>query len=144
MRDLHNNLDFKRGISPAAAGTDNTAYNTQVLDMQGLDSAELVILTGTNTDTNATFSVAAKESDVNTFCGEETDVDDADMLGTEADAGFTFSDDNKVFKLGFRGHTGKRYRRVTITPVGNDSGNIYLAAVWVTSPTQTPTANPPV
>ena len=40
MRELHDNIDVKRGISPAAATTDNTPFVSQILDIQGLSSAE--------------------------------------------------------------------------------------------------------
>lgn len=142
LRDLHNNLDFKRGLSPVVAGTDNTAMVSQILDMQGLDGAEFVILTGVNTDADATFAVLPEEGD-NSALSDNTTVAAADLLGTAALAGFTFADDNKVFKIGFRA-SGKRYKRVTITPTGNNSGNIYVAGVWVTAPQIVPTPNPPV
>lgn len=141
LRDLHNNLDYKRGLSPVAAGTDNTAMVSQILDMQGLDGAEFVIITGVNTDADATFTVLAEESDASDLSGN-TAIDDADLIGTEVLASFTFADDNKVFKLGFR-NSGKRYKRVTVTPAGNGAGNIYVAGVWITAPQMVPTANPP-
>ena len=141
MRDIFNNLDFKRGNSPIAATTDNTAFVSQVLDMQGLSCAVLAILTGSLADADATFAVTAKESDTGSFGGEETVVAAADMLGTLALASFIFSDDNKVFKLGFR-EGAKRYKQVTITPA-NNSGNVFIAGLWVTAPIMTPSDNPP-
>lgn len=141
LRDLHNNLDFKRGLSPVAAGTDNTAYVSQILDMQNVAGAEFVILAGANTDADATFTVLAEEGDAANL-SDNTAVDDADLIGTEVLASFTYADDNKVFKLGFRA-SGKRFKRVTITPANNGAGNIYIAGVWVTSPLMVPTANPP-
>ena len=65
-----------------------------------------------------------------------------DLLGLETQAGFDFSADNKVFKLGFR-PSGKRYKRVTITSA-NNTGNAFVAGVWVTRPLFAPTPNPPV
>lgn len=141
LRDLHNNLDYKRGLSPVAAGTDNTPYVSQILDMQGLNGAEFVILSGANTDADVTFTVLAEEGEVANL-SDNTAVADADLIGTEVLASFTFADDNKVFKLGFRA-SGKRYKRVTITPANNGAGNIYIAGVWVTAPQLVPTANPP-
>jgi hypothetical protein len=140
LRDLHNNLDYKRGISPVAATTDNTAAVSQILDMQGLAGAEFVILTGTESDADATFAVTADESDASDLSGSNS-VDPTDLIGTVALASFTFSDDNKVFKLGFR-PSGKRYKRVTITP-SNNTGNFFVAGVWITQPLMLPTANPP-
>lgn len=129
MRDLHHNITPARGISPAAAGTDNTAIVSQINDRAGYDSVEFIILIGANTDTNATFAVKVEESDDAGFASPN-EVDDINLLGTEAAASFTAADDdNKVRKIGYVGN--KRYQRVTITPSGNDSGNIYVAGVWL-------------
>jgi hypothetical protein len=141
MRDLANFLDFKRGLSPKAAGTDNTAYVSEILDTKGLAGAVFAILLGANTDTNATFAVLVEDGD-DSGLSDNAAVDDAFLTGTEALAGFTATDDdNKVKKIGYVGP--KRYVRVTITPSGNDSGNIFIAGVWVTKPLDRPTANPP-
>ena len=140
MRDLLNGLDFKRGLSPVAATTDNTAYVSQILDMQGDDGAVFAILTGSLADADATFTVLAQEG-AQSNLSDATDVADDDLVGTEALAGFTFAGDDKVFKLGFR-PSGKRYKRVTITPA-NNSGNVFISGVWITSPLVMPSANPP-
>jgi hypothetical protein len=54
----------------------------------------------------------------------------ADCLGTLTTTGFGFADDNKAFKVGYRGI--KRYLKLTITPVGN-AGNAPLSAVAILS-----------
>lgn len=141
MRDLLDNLDFKRGLAPVAATTDNTAYVSQILDMQGLSGAVFAILTGVESDADATFTVLAEEGD-NSALSDNTTSLAADLNGTAALASFLFSDDNKCFKLGFLA-SGKRYKRVTITPA-NNTGNVFIAGVWVTKPLMRPTANPPV
>lgn len=142
MRDIHNHLDFKRGLSPVAAGTDNTAYVSQIVDLKGYDAAEFVILIGANTDTDATFAVLFEDGDAANL-SDHAAVADAYLAGLEATAGFTAADDdNKVRKIGYLGN--KRYARVTITPTGNDSGNIFIAGVWVLGfPSRQPTADPP-
>jgi hypothetical protein len=141
MKDLFNNLDFKRAIAPAAAITDNTAAVSQILDMQGLSGAVFAILTGLETDADATFTVLAEEGDQANL-SDNTTVGATDLLGTAALASFLFSDDNKMFKLGFQA-SGKRYKRVTITPA-NNTGNFFVAATWITRPLLRPSANPPV
>ncbi len=141
MRDLHNHIAPKRGLSPVAAGTDNTPYVSEIVDTLGFGSLEFIILTGTNTDADATFTTLFEEGDASNL-SDHAAVADADLLGTEALASFTYADDNKVFKIGYIGN--KRYCRVTITPSGNNSGNIYIAGVWILgNPTTAPTANPP-
>ena len=68
-------------------------------------------------------------------------VPDDQLIGLEAQASFLFSDDDKVFKIGYRGP--KRYARVTITPAAN-TGNAFVAGVWVLGhPRNRPTSNPP-
>jgi hypothetical protein len=140
MRELHDNINLKPGINPAAAATDNTAFVSQILDTQGLGSAEFAILTGSLADADATFAVTADEGDAANL-SDATSVDASNLLGTLALASFTFANDNSCFKLGFI-MGGKRYKRVTITP-SNNTGNAFVAGVWVTKPLLAPTVNPP-
>lgn len=138
MRDIMNGLDLKRAISPQAARTDNTAVVSTVADLKGYGGAMLAINIGANTDANATFAVLIEDSDDNsTFAA----VADEYLNGTEALAGFQYDDDNELRKVGYTGI--KRYLRATITPTGNDSGNIFVAAEWVLRPLRVPAANPP-
>ena len=140
-RDLHNNIHPVPAIVPVAARTDNTAIVSAIVDTAGYESVEFVLVTGTNTDANATFSVLFEDGD-DAALADNAAVDDTYLLGTEADAAFTFGDDNKCRKIGYVG--SKRYCRVTVTPSGNDSGNIFLAAVWLLGhPRHAPTTNPP-
>lgn len=141
MRDLTNNLDLKRGLSPVAAGTDNTAYVSQILDTKGLDGVMWATLIGANTDADATFAMLFEDGDASDL-SDHAAVDDAFLTGTEAKAGFQSDSDNQMRKIGYVGP--KRYVRVTITPSGNNSGNIYIAGCWITSPLDRPSANPPV
>lgn len=142
MKDLHNNIHVARGISPQAARTDNTAIVSQIIDRRGYESVEFLINIGTNTDTNATFSVLVEDGN-DSGLSDNAAVADSQLLGTEALAGFQYDDDNEVRKIGYIGD--KRYVRVTITPSGNDSGNIFVTGLWLLGhPTMAPTINPPV
>jgi hypothetical protein len=141
MRDLMNNLDLKRAISPQAARTDNTAIVSQIVDLNGYDGCMLAINIGANTDTNATFAVLIEDGETANLSDNQA-VDDAYLNGLESNAGFTAADDdNKLKKIGYCGI--KRYVRATITPTGNDSGNIFVSAEWVLRPLRRPAANPP-
>ncbi len=141
-RDLHNNIHVKRGLSPVAAGTDNTAYVSEIIDTAGYGSVEFLLAIGANTDANATFTVLVEDGN-NSALSDNAAVADEYLLGTEASASFAYNDDNEVRKIGYIGT--KRYVRVTVTPAGNDSGNIYMAGVWVLGhPVNMPTINPPV
>lgn len=140
MRDLFHNLDLKRGISPAILTNADTPFVSQILDTLGLRGAVFGLLIGALTDADATFVVLAEEGD-DAALGDNTAIADTNLLGTEALAAPLFSDDNKCFKLGVINN--KRYVRVTVTPSGNNSGDVNLAGVWITEPFDKPTANPP-
>jgi len=138
-KDLHNSINVKRVISPVSVA-DNTAQVGQVVDSKGFGSLEYIIETGSIADADATFAVLLEESDASG--SGYTSVADADLLGSEALAGFIFSDDNKVFKLGYKGI--KRYTRLTITPTGNASAALISAIAVLGAPDIAATINPPV
>lgn len=128
-KDIHNNLHFVPLITPVAARTDNTAIVSSIIDTAGFESVELVLVTGTNTDANATFAVLVEDGNDSDLGDDGAAVADAFLLGTEAGASFTFADDGECRKIGYVGN--KRYVRLTVTPTGNDSGNIFIAGVAV-------------
>jgi hypothetical protein len=140
MRDLHNNIHPRRGISPAAAVTDNTPFVSQINDAQGYQSVEFILLTGALADADATFTLLVEDGDAANL-SDAAAVDDKFLLGTEALASPNFASDDKVFKIGYVGP--KRYQRVTVTPAAN-TGNAFVAGVWINGhPLHAPTANPP-
>ena len=142
MRDIHNNIHLVQAIAPAAARTDNTAIVSGIVNLAGYNACELAINIGANTDANATFAVLIEAGDAANL-SDAVAVPDAELLGTEALAGFTYADDNKMRKIGYVG--SKTYVRATITPSGNDSGNIFVTANWMLGyPSKAPTSNPPV
>lgn len=126
LHDLHNELEVRRGFDPVVV-TDNTAQVSAIIDMQNCSALEFVIQTGTLEDSNATFAVLVEHDDASGF-GTAEAVADADLLGTEAGAAFTFAEDQKVRKIGYKG--AKRYVRLTCTPSGN-TGNAPLACVAI-------------
>ncbi len=137
--DLFNSINLKRGISPYDHGTGDTAVVSQIIDMQGIDSLVFAIATGSLADVDATFTVLVEESDDAAMSGA-TAVADADLLGTEALASFTFAGDDKCFKIGYKG--SKRYVTCTITPA-NNTGAALLCVIAITVPQLRPTSNPP-
>jgi hypothetical protein len=142
MRDFMNRLDMRRAVSPAAAGTDNTAIVSQIIDTAGYEGLVFAINIGANTDANATFAVTMDH-------GDQPNLSDAaavpanKITGSLALAGFTAAnDDNKLRKVGYVG--SKRYVRLTITPTGNDAGNIFVDVIALLFGARyAPTANPP-
>lgn len=99
-RDLHNSIYPKRGLSPKAATTDNTAYVSEIVDTLGFESVEWITLIGANTDADATFVTLFEDGD-NAALSDNAAVADGYLLGTEALAGFTFGDDNELRKIGY-------------------------------------------
>jgi hypothetical protein len=129
MRDFANNIAVLSVIAPAAnndLGT--TPLVGAIIDRLGFESLTYAIATGALTDANATYSVLLEESDAANMDGASA-VADADLIGTEAAAGFTYANDGVVRKLGYVGN--KRYTRLTITPAGADDGDSPIAAVAI-------------
>lgn len=141
MKDLHNSIHPVPLIVPAAARTDNTPIVSSIIDRKGYNSLELVLVTGNNTDANATFAVLVEDGDASDL-SDNSAVSDSELVGTETLASYQHSDDAECRKIGYVGN--KRYVRVTITPSGNDAGNIFVAGVAILGhPELRPTPNPP-
>jgi hypothetical protein len=138
--DLFNRINPRPAIAPNAAITDNTPAVSGWIDRQGYDSLTFLILSGLEADADATFAVTLQHADADDQ-SDAAAVAATDILGTLALASFTFSDDNKCFKLGYVG--GKRYTKITITP-SNNAGNFYASVIALLGdPDLAPTPNPP-
>lgn len=134
MKDLHNNVDVRRAISPVSVA-DNTAQVSQIIDMQGYKSLEFCIATGSIADADATFTVLVEDGD-DSGLSDAAAVADDNLLGTEALAGFQFDDDDSTKKIGYRGT--KRYVRMTITPASNASAALLSAVAVLGHPDKAP------
>jgi len=135
-KDLHNNIDVRRAISPKRETT-NAASASQIIDRKGYESLEFVIVAGTLATAAATFTPSLEH-------GDESNLSDTaspaatELLGTLAEATFDGADDDTVYKIGYRGT--KRYVRLTITSASN-TGNADFAAVAILSnPQKAPVA----
>lgn len=129
MRDQAHNITLRPVIAPAAnADLGTTPLVGSIIDRLGYDSLTYGIITGTLSDANATYAVLLEESDDSGMSGANA-VADADLIGTEAAAAFTYANDGVTRKLGYVGN--KRYTRLTITPTGADSGNSPIAAIAI-------------
>lgn len=139
MRDMMNQIHLQPAFLPKAAVTDGTAQVSEVADLKGYGSCTLALVTGTLTDADAVWSVLIEDSDDNSTYAA---VADEYLVGTEALAGFTFADDNECRKIGYTGV--KRYVRATIDDTTANTGNLFVAGVWILGhPSRQPTANPP-
>ncbi|MGZ8927127.1 MAG: hypothetical protein ACXW03_01585 [Methylobacter sp.] len=140
MKDLFNNINIKRCISPVSEAG-NTALVGQIIDKQGFESLTYAIATGSLGDAGAEFTVLLEEGAASNL-SDAVAVVDADLLGTEVLASFIQTDDDKCFKLGYIG--SKRYTRLTITPANNATAAVISAVAILGNPQIAPTANPPV
>lgn len=137
-QDLHNAIEGRISTAVIRQTNSSSAVVGSIIDTQGFNSLEYFIITGALTDTNATFAVTMDEGNASNL-SDATAVASTDLLGTLAGASFTFSDDNAVKKVGYKGV--KRYVRLTVTPTGNDAGNLDLAVLAVLgNATDQPTA----
>ena len=140
MRDTFNKIHALRSIAPVSVA-DNTAQVGQIIDRLGFESLTYVITTGSIADADATFTVLLEHGDAANL-SDAAAVTGDNLLGTAALAGFQFDDDNETRKIGYVG--GKRYTRLTITPVNNASAALLAAVAVLGHPNKAPTANPPV
>lgn len=130
MLDLHNTIKCVVALAPQTQTNSDTAIVGEIIDMAGFDTCELVILTGTLTDADATFALTLEHGDDSGL--SDTAVPAAgDLIGTTAACAFTFADDKKTKKVGYRGT--KRYIRPTITPTNNNSGAAPVAMLAILS-----------
>jgi hypothetical protein len=141
-KDLFNSINPRPGYAPAAAVTDNTVISTAGENNAGYESLVYVIGAGSLADADATFAVSMYESTTGAFGGEETAVAATDLLGDLATASFTFADDGKAKKIGYRGN--KQWTQLRITP-SNNTGNAFFSIHPILGhPILGPTPNPPV
>lgn len=120
LLDNHYKFEARRALSPVSV-SDNTAQVSQIIDLQSAGSLEFVIATGNLADADATFTVFVEHGDAANL-SDAAAVPDSELLGTEAGASFTFSDDDAVRMIGYMG--SKRYVRLTITPANNASAAV--------------------
>ena len=124
MRDLVNNIEPRRGLSPVAvAQTNNDPLVSEIIDMRGFKSCVFLILTGNMVDAAFT-TVALMEDGDDSGLSDNTAVIDAQLDPTELVLAFDEADDNQVRKIGYVGE--KRYVRLTITPSDN-TGDLPIA-----------------
>jgi hypothetical protein len=125
-KDLYNKILQKVAFNTQAISTDTTT-NGEIIDLQGFDSATFIIQSGSLTDGTYTPLIhEGNESDLS----DASAVADADLIGTEAAAAFSATDDNKSKRIGYVG--GKRYIRLSLVSASTSTGGT-LSAVAVLS-----------
>ena len=141
MRSNVYSINPRVALAPVAVAlADNTAQVSSIIDTQGYDSLDFVIVTGTLADADATFAVTMEHGDAANL-SDTAAVTSDDLAGTLANAGCTFAADGACRKIGYLG--SKRYARLTVTPSGN-SGAAPLAVIALLGhPLSAPTASVP-
>ncbi len=121
MKDLHNNIKVESALNISAISSSTTTAGN-IIDRQGYNALEFVILSGTLTD--GAYTPLVEDGDAANL-SDAAAVTDANLLGTEAAAAFTSSNDNAVRKVGYIGN--KRYVRLSIVSSGVTTGGTISA-----------------
>jgi hypothetical protein len=121
MTDLYNDIGVVRAISSVSVA-DDTPQVSEIIDRADYESLTFVTNIGSVADSNATFTVLVEDGDESNM-SDAAAVSDDFLIGTEAEASFTFADDNETRKIGYVGQ--KRYVRYTVTPAGNASAALF-------------------
>jgi hypothetical protein len=145
QRDLHNQMEQVRSISPVAVGTTGTGKTGAIIDTQGYNGVEFLFDYGTVTATNAVFTATLLECD--TTGGSFTSVADINMLpqtAAELGAGLAAAatrtsgvSKNVTKRLGYIG--SKRYVQPKVSSTVTAATPIAVTAV-LGYPNNAPTA----
>lgn len=142
MRDLYNNINIIRALSPAAGGTTGTGRTSGPLDRRGYESAVFAIHYGAITATGATVTPTILEGD--TTGGSFTSVADDDLEGTESAAAIAAgtprasgTNMNVTKRIGYKGV--KRYLKIKIVPTATAASPVG-ADLILGHPNQAPVA----
>lgn len=130
MKDLYDNIGVVHGIDAQVISTAGGAKATGDVDLQGFQSAVLVINCGASGDTlDASDNITVKlehADDPSSYSAVEED----DVLGATPSGGVVLSldsldKDQATYRIGYVG--GKRYIKVTVTPNGTLNNGTAMA-----------------
>lgn len=138
-RDLMNSVHPVVSTAPVIP-TAATAIVGAIIDTQGYSSLTYLIALGTMAATAVTGTVLMEAGD-DAALSDAVAVPDAELVGSEALAGFIQSDDGETRKIGYVGV--KRYVRLTITPTSNDAALPIAVLALLGHPDNGSTDNPP-
>jgi hypothetical protein len=137
-RDLHDDITQRIAISPQSIAN-NTPLVSGIIDRQAFEGLEFIILTGSIASGTATFAVTVAHGEAANL-SDAAAVDPTMLLGTLANASFTFANPNSAFRIGVI--SGKRYCQLTITPASNAAAALIGAVAVLFSPAKAPTPTP--
>ena len=119
QRDAHNSVEQKSALDLQEITSDTTTVGN-ILDLANVEAIELFVVGGTITD--GAYAVLVEDGN-DSGLSDAAAVADAQLLGTESDAGFAASDDDKVSRIGYIGN--KRFLRVSLVSTGTTSGGFF-------------------
>jgi hypothetical protein len=123
MKDLKNNLSVSQSLLPAEQ---TAAANGASADLQGFNSACVIIDAGASGGTTPDFTFEIQESDDDTTF---TAVAAVDLQGAEPQ--ITSANDNDIYRVGYIGN--KRYIRAVISAVTGSSPTLLCSASIIRS-----------
>lgn len=129
-RDLMNSIHPVVAITPRLI-SDDTAALSAAIDVRHYKSVTFIILLGAIADADATWTVTIHEGSTSTQA-DHTAVEDKDLIGTEALAGFQFDDDGECRKIGYKGDAD--YVSIEIDNVTANTGGIHLGVLCLLEP----------
>src|SRR6266849_5827278 len=101
IRDFHNNITLRTAIAPVSTAV-NSAIVSAIIDRQGYEALEFLILSGAIASGTATFTVSISHGEAANL-SDGAAVDPTQLLGTPALASFTFANPNSQFRIGYIG-----------------------------------------
>lgn len=116
IMDLHHSTKDSVGLDSQTISTDTTTLGN-IIDMQGYESCEFILISGTITD--GAYAVTLLEDDA-AGMGSAAAVSSDHQLG---DADFALADDDTSKRMGYIGK--KRYVRVKIVSTATTSGGVF-------------------
>lgn len=116
IQDLHHSIKVLVGLTSQTISTDTTTLG-EIIDMQGFESCEFALISGTITD--GAYAVTLLEDDA-AGMGTATAVSSDHQLGASA---FALADDDTAYRWGYIGK--KRYVRVKIVSTATTSGGVF-------------------
>ncbi|CAK0778963.1 conserved hypothetical protein [Gammaproteobacteria bacterium] len=138
MLDLHSGVVYKNALPAQTQTNSDTAFTGETIDLAGYRGAEFVINTGTITDTDVTCTTILQHDDAANMGTAETVTAALGLVGSNPT--IAAASDAKCFRVGYNG--SKRYVRLLITPSGNNSGALPIAAVVCLKPMKQVEAQP--
>lgn len=121
--DLHNNVDDRMALNPAAIGSSTTTVGN-IIDTLDYESLEFVVAMGTITD--GAYALVLEEGD-DAGLSDAAAVSSDETLG--ALTGFVATDDNTTKRVGSIGK--KRYQRLSLVSTGVTTGVNMASAVAI-------------